>query len=152
VRHKIDLLCGAPLLILLCVAQTPAQSADARVGKLVVSQAWARPTPPAATVAAVYFSITNLGSQADRLEALSSPVAAKVDLHESRNAHGVIEMREVTAVECPAGATVHSAPGGLHVMLIGLNRPLTAGGAFVLALRFRDAGMLTLQVVVENRE
>jgi copper(I)-binding protein len=151
-RHKIGLMCGAPLLFLLLIAQSPSQTADARVAKLVVSQAWARPTPPAATAAAVYFSITNLGSQADRLEALSSPIAAKVELHESRNAQGVIQMREVTAVDCPAGATVVSAPGGLHAMLIGLDRPLAAGMVFPVSLRFRDAGNLTLQVAVLNHE
>jgi copper(I)-binding protein len=152
VRHKINLVCAAPLLMLSFMAQSAAPTADARIGKLTVSQAWARPTPPAASVAAVYFSITNSGSHADRLEAVSSAIAAKVELHENRNAQGIIEMREVTAVDCPAGATVRSEPGGLHVMLIGLNRPLTTGTAFSLALRFRDAGALTLQVAVENRE
>jgi copper(I)-binding protein len=152
VQHKIILVCGAPLLLLSVMAQSAAPGAAARIGRITVSQAWARPTPPAATVAAVYFSISNSGSQADRLEAVSSPIATKVELHESRNVQGVIEMREVTALECPAGATLRSEPGGLHVMLTGLNRPLTAGSAFSLALRFRDAGVLTLQVAVENRE
>jgi len=133
------------------MARPQAQPADARLGQLAVTHAWARPTPPAVTVAAVYFAITNFGAKEDRLLNVTSPIAARVELHESRDARGVMRMRELTSVPCPAGATVVSEPGGLHVMLIGLNRPLMAGTAFPVALKFRDAGTLTLQVPVENR-
>jgi periplasmic copper chaperone A len=142
----------AALLLLLLAAQSPAQTAAARVGQIAVTQAWSRPTPPAATVAAVYFSINNRGTKADQLVALSSPIAAKVILHQSRNEQGVVKMREMTALPCPAGATVMSEPGALHVMLIGLNRPLAAGMVFPLSLQFRDAGNLTVQVAVLNHE
>jgi periplasmic copper chaperone A len=145
-------MCAASLLLPQFMAPSLAQSPEARTGKLVVSQAWSRPTPPTASVAAVYFSINNGGGKADRLEALSSPIAAKVELHESRNQQGVLEMRELTSLSCPAGATVVSAPGGVHVMLIGLNRPLVAGMVFPVSLKFRDAGNLTLQVAVLDRE
>jgi copper(I)-binding protein len=145
-------MCVVSLLIPQFITQSVAQTAAARVGQLTVTQAWSRPTPPAATVGAVYFSISNMGSKADLLLAVSSPIAARVELHESRNVRGVLEMRELTSVPCPAGATVVSEPGGLHVMLIGLIRPLIAGTAFSLSLRFRDAGNLTLQIPVLNRE
>lgn len=143
---------AAALLLAQFAARLPAQTAAARHGSLTISQAWSPATPPTATVAAVYFSINNAGSQADLLLALSSPIAARVELHESRDVRGVIEMRELSSLPCPAGATVVSKPGGLHVMLIGLNQPLTAGTAFPLALRFRDAGNLTLRIPVVNRE
>jgi copper(I)-binding protein len=145
-------MCAASLLLAQFAAQSPAQTAAARRAALTITQAWSPATPPTASVAAVYFSITNAGKQADLLVALSSPIAARVELHESRDVHGVIEMRELTSLPCPAGATVVSTPGGLHVMLIGLARPLIAGTAFPLALRFRDAGTLTLQIPVVNRE
>jgi copper(I)-binding protein len=139
-------------LLLLVMGQSPTQAADARLGNLLVTSAWSRPTPPAAAVGAVYFSITNLGSTPDRLVALSSAIASTVEIHESHRAEGVVAMRAVAAVECPPGVTVRIEPGGLHVMLIGLARPLIAGTAFALLLQFRDAGVLTLQVPVENKE
>jgi hypothetical protein len=145
-------MCVVSLLLPQFITQSPAQTAAARLGQLTVTQAWSRPTPPGATVGAVYFSIENLGSKADLLMAVSSPIAAKVELHESRNVRGVLEMRELTSVPCPAAATVVSEPGGLHVMLIGLTRPLVAGTAFPVSLRFRDAGNLTLQIPVLSRE
>jgi copper(I)-binding protein len=129
-------------------AKLCAQAAESRVGNLVITEARARPTPPGVSVGAVYFSITNAGSKADRLLSVSTPAASRVELHESRNMRGVVEMREVTSVECPPGATVRATPGGLHVMLLGLGAPLAAGTVFNVSLQFRDAGVLTLKVPV----
>ena len=129
-------------------AEGDAKTAESRIGNLIVTEARARPTPPGVSVSAVYFSITNAGSSADRLLSVSTPVAGKVELHESRSVNGVMEMREVTSVECPAGATVKSTPGGLHVMLLGLTAPLAPGSDFNVSLHFRDAGALTLKVPV----
>jgi copper(I)-binding protein len=142
----------AALLCLWFVVQAPAnicaQAAESRLGNLIVTEARARPTPPGVSVGAVYFSITNAGSKADRLLSVSTPVANRVELHESRNMRGVVEMREVTSVECPPGATVRATPGGLHVMLLGLAAPLAAGTELSVSLQFRDAGVLTIEVPV----
>ena len=149
--YKIDCKYGA-LLFLWLIAQPPAQvhaqTAEARLGNLIISDARARPTPPGISVGAVYFSITNGGLTADRLLSVGTPVANKVELHESRTVQGVVEMRPVTAVECPPGQTVKAAPGGLHVMLLGLAAPLVAGSEFLVSLQFRDAGVVTLKVPV----
>jgi copper(I)-binding protein len=134
------------------IAAAPLQAAEYRAGNLKVAQPWSRPTPPAAGVGAVYFSITNLGGKADRLMAISTPIASRVEIHESRNVEGMVEMRAVAFIECPAGATVKSEPGGLHVMLLSLTRPLTGGLEFPLSLTFRDSGVLTVQVRVAAQE
>jgi periplasmic copper chaperone A len=144
---------GSALLLCLWFLVQPqavlcAQAAESRLGNLIITEARARPTPPGISVGAVYFSITNAGSKADRLLSVSTPVAGRVELHESRNMHGVVEMREMTSVECPPGATVRATPGGLHVMLLGLAAPLAAGTEFNVSLQFRDAGVLTLKVSV----
>jgi periplasmic copper chaperone A len=152
VGYKIDCKYGAALLSLWFVIQPQAviraQAAESRLGNLIITEARARPTPPGISVGAVYFSITNAGSKADRLLSVSTPVASRVELHESRNMHGVVEMREMTSVECPPGATVRATPGGLHVMLLGLAAPLAVGTEFNVSLQFRDAGVLTLKVPV----
>jgi periplasmic copper chaperone A len=133
-------------------AQAPPQAADYRAGDMVVAQPWSRPTPPVATVGVAYFSMTNVGPKADSLIAISSPIARKVEIHESRTVQGMVQMRAVASVECPPGATVKIEPGGLHVMLLDLSRPLAAGTEFPLSLRFRDAGVLTVQVRVGTPE
>jgi copper(I)-binding protein len=134
------------------MAQAPAQTVDYRAGDMVVVRPWSRPTPPVATVGVAYFSMTNVGSKADSLIAISSPIARKVEIHESRTVQGIVQMRAVSSVECPPGATLKIEPGGLHVMLLDLTRPLAAGSEFPLSLRFRNAGVVTVQVQVGARE
>jgi periplasmic copper chaperone A len=140
--------CGAALLALCLIARVPVQAADYRIADLVVAHAWSRPTPPAATVGAVYFSMSNVGRKADSLVGISTPIAGKVEMHESRKVQGMVLMRAVTSIECLPGQTVKSEPGGLHVMLLDLTRPLAAGAEFPLLMHFRDAGTLMVQVQV----
>jgi hypothetical protein len=139
-----------PALALALVAVVSA--ADFRRGDIVVAGPWSRPTPPALAVGVVYLSITNHGGSADRLLGASSPRARQVEMHESRRVQGVMQMRPLAAVDCPAGATIKIEPEGIHLMLIGLDSPLLPGSEFPLALRFRDAGELKVRVRVEARE
>jgi len=150
--HKNGLLWAAALMALIFTLPIHAQAAEYRIGNLTVAEPRSRPTPPTATVGVVYFSLFNAGAAADRLVALDTPVARTVEIHESRTVQGIMQMRPVTSVECPPGATVKIEPGGLHVMLVGLIHPLTAGMEFPLSLKFRDAGTLTVQVRVGGAE
>jgi periplasmic copper chaperone A len=125
-----------------------AQGAEARVGTLTVSGTRARATPPGASVGAIYFSIQNSGSSADRLESVSTPAAHSVQLHATSTVKGVMQMREVYGVECPPNTTVKAEPGGLHVMLIGLSAPLRLGTPIDVSLHFHAAGVLTMKVPV----
>ncbi len=143
---------GAALLVLWLMLQAPAGAADFRAGNLIVSEPWSSPTPPGAGVGAVYFSLTNTGTKADRLTAISSSIAGRAEIHESRRVDGMMQMRPVSFIECPPGATVKIEPGGLHVMLLGLTRPLAAGTQFPLSLSFRDSGILNVMVTVGVRE
>jgi copper(I)-binding protein len=60
----------------------------------------------------------------------------------------MMQMREVSTVECAPGATVKAQPGGLHVMLIGLSAPLTLGSTIDVSLQFHAAGVLKLKVPI----
>jgi periplasmic copper chaperone A len=137
------------LIFALGAAQAQARTEFFQVGSIQVGNARAAPTPPVAKVGAVYLWIANHGATPDSLIAIESPVAAKVELHRSTMAQGVMQMREVASLECPPHATVKIEPGALHIMLVGLKQPLVAGSTFPLSLKFRDAGMLVVQVSVE---
>jgi copper(I)-binding protein len=58
-------------------------------------------------------------------------------------------MRQVQAIELPAGKTVELKPGGLHIMLVGLKAPLKAGDRFPMKLTFAKAGEVTVDVMVQ---
>jgi copper(I)-binding protein len=130
-------------------AASLAQNALFQAGSIQVDAVRAAPAPPVASVGAVYLSITNRGTTSDTLIALESPIAAKVEIHRSTMVQGIMQMREVAALDCPPGATVKIEPGALHIMLVGLKQPLAAGSTFPLSLKFRDAGMLVVQVPVK---
>jgi hypothetical protein len=121
--------------------------ATAQAGVPVVSEAWARATPPGVEVGAAYMVITG-GDKADRLVGASSPRAAMVDLHVVEERDGVAKMRAVDAVPIPAGQRVTLAPNATHVMLMGLDGPLVAGQTFAITLRFAESGTQSVAVVV----
>jgi len=113
----------------------------------VVTDAWARATPPGTTVGAAYMAIQG-GKEADRLVDASSDRAAMVHLHAVEEQDGVSKMRAIEAVEIPAGQRVTLAPKSTHVMLMGLDGPLVAGQTFVITLRFANAGEVPVTVTV----
>ena len=118
-------------------------------GSLRIEQAWARETPPGATVGAAYLRIVN-GGAADVLRGASTPVARHVELHSSTVENGIMRMRPLPELAVPAHQTVVFKPGTLHMMLIDLVRPLKAGERVHLTLMFRDAGSVSVDVPVRG--
>ena len=95
---------------------------------------------------AAYVSITNHGKMADRLVGVTSNLARKTELHKMEMDNGVMKMRQVAGgIDLLAGKTIHLAQGGYHVMLMGLNAPLTADSMFEITLVFKNAGEKTLK-------
>jgi copper(I)-binding protein len=108
---------------------------------------WARATPPGTSTAAVY--VTLIGSAtSDRLLEAHTPRASMVHLHATEESAGLAKMRPVEGLDIPAGATVALAPGHMHLMLMGIDRPLVAGERFPLTLHFSRAGDRVLDVLV----
>lgn len=112
-----------------------------------ISGAWARATPPGLDVGAAYLTITG-GAAADRLVGVSTPVAAMAHLHTMDDAGGMATMRPVDGIDVRPGARVVLAPGGLHVMLMGLTKALVAGQSFPLTLEFAKSGKQTVSVTI----
>lgn len=136
---------AAALVAFLLSLATPLRAEDIKVGDLVISQAWSRATPGGAKVGGGYLTIENKGTAPDRLVGGLSDVAAKVELHEMNMANGVMTMRPVDGgLEIAPGKTVALAPGGYHLMLVGLKAPLTQGQSVPVTLTFEKAGPVKL--------
>ena len=115
-----------------------------------VQQPWARATPKGASTGAVYMTLDNKSGSDDRLTGAASDVAAKVQIHEMSMTNGTMQMREVAGgLPIPAGGEVVLKPGGYHVMLMGLKKPLVAGESFPLTLTFAKAGNMSVTVTVQ---
>lgn len=118
---------------------------------LTVSDAWSRSTPPGVTVGVAYFTLTNDTGKSDRLLKISSPVAEKVQVHRTEILDGIARMREVSVLHVAAGETVKFEPNGIHLMLMGLRKPLVEGQTFELDLVFEVAGRKNVKVAVRKR-
>ncbi|HSQ70490.1 MAG TPA: copper chaperone PCu(A)C [Steroidobacteraceae bacterium] len=116
-------------------------------GQPAVSDAWARATPPGATVGAVYMTILG-GDGGDRLLGAATDRAGAVELHTVVDDGGMARMRPIEYLDLPAGERTQLAPQGTHLMLIDLQSPLVAGDEFTLTLRFAAAGEHEVTVVV----
>jgi copper(I)-binding protein len=106
-----------------------------------------RATPGHAENGVAYLTIVS--PTADRLTAVSSPVAKKAELHTMSMGGGVMKMRPLTAIDIPAGQAVTLNPGGMHIMLLGLTQPLHQGQSFPLTLSFDHAGPREVTVLIE---
>ena len=123
-------------------------AALAQTGQVEVSNAWARATPGKAENGAAYLTI--LSPTTDRLVSVSSPVAKKAELHTMSMAGMVMQMRPLAGLDIPAGRPVTLKPGGEHIMLLGLDRPLQEGESFPLTLNFERAGLLSVTAAVQK--
>jgi copper(I)-binding protein len=139
---------ASALIAMLACTGVPASAAEPPADRqVVVRDAWARATPPGAAVAAIYLTLEG-GARPDELLGASTDVAAMTQIHAVTATQGVSRMRETAGVPLPAGTTVVFAPHGLHLMLMNLGRPLVAGDAFEVTLRFAAAGVRVARVKV----
>lgn len=120
-----------------------------RAGELVLSGPFVRATLPGAKVGGGYLSIANPSKEADRLVGGSSPAAARVEVHEMKMDGNVMQMRQLKdGLEIPAGGTTELAPGGTHLMLIEIAKPLKQGDMVPVTLEFARAGKVEVQFMV----
>lgn len=129
-------------LLLLGVATTAcAQQESRHPAGLEVEAPWVRATPPNAPVAGGFLTVHNRGSADDRLLAVESAAAQRVEIHEMRHVDGVARMRELEpGLPLPAASTVELKPGGYHLMFIQPARPFVAGERIDATLVFEKAG------------
>jgi copper(I)-binding protein len=124
--------------------------AFAQSGSIDVEKPWARATPAGARTGAIYMTLDNKTSTADRLTGASTDVADKVQIHEMTMTNGTMQMRQlVKGLPIPASGTVVLKPGSYHVMLMGLKKPLKAGETIPLTLTFEKAGNVSVSVPVQ---
>lgn len=113
---------------------------------IMVERAWARANVGGA--GAAYLTIVNRGEAADRLISAKTPVAMKASLHTHLMVGNVARMRPVKDIEIPSGKTIRLMPGGIHIMLMGVEKRLVKGEKFPLTLTFEKGGALTVNVAV----
>jgi len=105
---------------------------------VTATDAWVRGTVPAQTATGAFVTFTS--TEDARVVSVTTPAARVAQIHESRVEAGHATMREVDALALPAGRAVQMRPGGYHVMLEQLTRPLAEGDRVPLTFTIEDKG------------
>ncbi|MTW17371.1 copper chaperone PCu(A)C [Rhodoplanes serenus] len=134
----------------LAAASAPALAEEIKAGALRIETPWSRATPGGAKVAGGFMSITNTGSEPDRLIGGAMPRAGRFEVHEMKTENGIMTMRPLAdGLVIPPGATVTLKPGSYHVMFMDLKEPLKDGETIEGELRFEKAGTVTVRYAVQ---
>jgi periplasmic copper chaperone A len=120
--------------------------AAAAQAQITVQSPWIRGTVAQQKATGFFAEITS--ARGGRLVGAASPVAGIVEIHEMSMEGNVMKMRAVPALELPAGQPVSLKPGGYHVMLLDLKRPLKAGETVPVTLTVEGADGQRLQLEV----
>ena len=146
---------AAPVVVAALAAAATAMPASApaheeNAGDITIVHPWSRPAGQGQN-GVIYLEISNRGAADDRLIAVSTPLAGRVELHRSTVEDGIHRMEKVEGIAVPAGGTVALEPGGLHVMLVDLEFMLMAEETFPVTFSFERAGEISTGVSVESR-
>ena len=127
-----------------------ASAHEYKAGSIQIKDPWARATPKGSEVAGGYMTLTNTGSEPDRLIGGSNAVAGKFEIHEMSMDGGVMKMRMMPkGIEIKPGQTVELKPGSYHLMFIGLKQPFEQGKRVKGTLQFEKGGTVEVEYAVE---
>jgi hypothetical protein len=107
------------------------------LAQVAVADPWVRGTVEGQRATGAFMKLTATTDQ--KLVGAASPVAKIVEIHEMAMEGGVMKMRAIAKLELPAGKATELKPGGYHVMLMALTKPLAEGETVPIALTFEDA-------------
>ncbi len=112
-----------------------------------VRDAWSPAAPPGATVVAIYGEL--VANRDDVLVRIATPVADKAELHATSEENGMMKMRPVERLELKAQTPVQLAPGGMHIMLVGMRESFAAGAQIPVTFEFEHAGTIAVNAQVK---
>lgn len=116
-----------------------------------IKHPWTRATAPGATVGVGYLTIVNNGKEADKLTGGTFEGAGNVEVHEMKMDGDKMMMRQLKdGLEIKPGETVKFAPGGYHLMIVGLKKPIVQGPNIKGSLSFAKAGSIDVTYKVES--
>jgi copper(I)-binding protein len=127
-----------PVAFPMLVAAVALAMALPAAAQVVVDGAWVRGMVAGQKVTGAFMQMRSPTDTA--LVAVTSPVAKIVEIHEMKMDGGMMKMNAIDKLPLPAGKPVELKPGGYHVMLFDLQRPVTEGDLVPLTLTFEDKG------------
>lgn len=131
-------LVSAAALLMLAACNSGEKAPEPGAPTVAVADALCRPTPKGRQTTGCYMTLT--ASADDRLVSAESPQAKYVQIHESRMESNMMMMQQMRdGMPLAAGQATALAPGGNHLMLLGVEEPLATGDTVTLKLTFATA-------------
>jgi len=124
-------------------------SCEFGVGDIEVHNAWVRPTAEGDN-AAVYFLIHNHSRKYDELTGASAIITKKLEIHQTSIENDIAAMEMTANIPLPPGEDVFFEPGGLHLMMVGIDQDLVEGEQVAVILHFRDHGDIVVAVQISD--
>lgn len=119
-------------------------------GEVTASKAWARATVPAQKTTAAYLTLHSTGPA--RIVEVRSSVAGRAEIHATEMKGGVMHMHAMEDLAIAPGKSLELKPGGHHVMLMELKKPLKPGDGVPLTILVDEGGKRsTVEVTAEVR-
>lgn len=138
------------ILVFLLLAGTPLPAADEPAHSIVAEAAWIREAPPGGSPLAGYMTLKNIGQESVKLTGVTSPLFARIEIHQSRIEGDVAKMEQKNSLTLKSGQSLSLAPGGYHLMLFNPERELRAGDRVSLTLNFKDQEPLTINAELRS--
>ena len=92
----------------------------------------------------------NTSTHQYNLVAVETDVSEHAEIHEHKHVDGMMQMGQVDQIQINAKSTTELAPGGYHIMLIGLKNDLALGQRVDIKLLFKDGSAITIQPEVKK--
>jgi copper(I)-binding protein len=128
------------VLLLALLAATPALAHSYKAGQILIGHPWVLPTPT--TVSEIYLSLLNQAPLPDQLIAVTVPSGQAAVIV---NAQG----QRMQALDLPPGKPVLLKPGGIRIVVGGLDKQLRVGDRLKITLIFARAGSVLAEAMVE---
>jgi len=124
------------VLVFASAFTAPAQAAETVKNRVVISDAWVRTTNPGQEVGAAYMTLNS--SEDATLVKIESDATKSIEIHSMSMQNGVMKMRMLDKLSLSTNKPYKLAPGGFHLMLFDLKKPLLEGEELNLTLSFKD--------------
>lgn len=117
---------------------------------VIVIDPYVRAVPPGQTISAAFMQLENNSDLVRTIVNASSPVCKIVELHSHVHEYGMMKMRRLDSLDLAANGKTILQPGGLHIMLIGLQEKLKLDQKIPLTLEFADGSSKTITAPVRK--
>lgn len=117
---------------------------------IIVTEPWVRLQPPSRPNSAAFMTIENKSPVDIVLRSAASESIETIELHSMEHVDGIMKMRQVDEIKIPANGKVDLKPGGLHLMLFGIQKPLSKGDTIEMNLQFEDGSQYVVRALVKD--